>query len=103
MGGLNPTRLAEARAGLAAEPTTMVLAGGTDAMVEINMGHRRPKAVLSVCRIPELRSWSYDVAPDGTTTPLLRIGAGVTYAEIETDPLRKWVPALAQAARTVGS
>src|SRR5436309_46175 len=102
MSVLNPTHLADALAALAAEPTTMVLAGGTDAMVEINMGHRRPKAVLSVGRIPELRSWSYDASADGTT-PLLRIGAGVTYAEIETDPLRKWVPALAQAARTVGS
>src|SRR3954463_7660707 len=103
MSVLNPTHLADALAVLAAEPTTMVLAGGTDAMVEINMGHRRPKAVVSVGRIPELRSWSYDVSPDGTKPPLLRIGAGVTYAEIETDPLRTWVPALAQAARTVGS
>src|SRR3954468_8884000 len=103
MSVLNPTHLADALAALAAEPTTMVLAGGTDAMVEINMGHRRPKAVVSVGRIPELRSWSYDVSPEGTAPPLLRIGAGVTYAEIETDPLRTWVPALAQAARTVGS
>ena len=81
----------------------MVLAGGTDAMVEINMGHRRPAAVVSVGRIPELRSWSYDISPDGSTPPFLRLGAGVTYAEIETEPLRSWVPALGQAARTVGS
>src|SRR3954465_6584079 len=101
MSVLNPTHLADALAALAAEPTTMVLAGGTDAMVEINMGHRRPKAVVAVGRIPEVRSRSYDVSQERTTSPLLRIGAGVTYAEIETGPLRKWVPALAHAARTV--
>jgi len=103
MSVLNPTRLADALAALAAEPTAMVLAGGTDAMVEINMGHRRPPAVVSVGRIPELRSWSFDVSPDGATPSTLRIGAGVTYAEIEAEPLRSWVPALGQAARTVGS
>src|SRR3954468_534033 len=103
MSVLNPTQLADALAALAAEPTAMVLAGGTDAVVEINMGHRRPNAVVSVGRIPELRSWSYEASPDDTTPPLLRIGAGVTYAEIEMEPLRTWVPALGQAARTVGS
>jgi len=103
MSVLNPTRLADALEALAAQPTALVLAGGTDAMVEINMGHRRPDAVVSVSRIPELRSWSYDVSPDGTTPAQLRIGAGVTYAEIETEPLCTWVPALGQAARTVGS
>jgi len=103
MSVLNPTHLAEALEALAAQPTALVLAGGTDAMVEINMGHRRPTAVVSVSRIPELRSWSYDVSPDGTTPARLRIGAGVTYAEIETEPLSGWVPALGQAARTVGS
>ncbi|HZY07574.1 MAG TPA: FAD binding domain-containing protein, partial [Ilumatobacteraceae bacterium] len=86
MSVLNPTRLADALEALAAQPTALVLAGGTDAMVEINMGHRRPDAVVSVSRIPELRSWSYDVSPDGTTPAQLRIGAGVTYAEIETEP-----------------
>ena len=103
MSVLNPTRLAEALEALAAQPTALVLAGGTDAMVEINMGHRRPSAVVSVSRIPELRTWSYDASPDGTSPAQLRIGAGVTYAEIETEPLCTWVPALGQAARTVGS
>src|SRR3954454_9851360 len=100
---LNPTDLADALAALAGQPSAMVLAGGTDAMVEINMGHRRPLAVISVGRIPELRSWSFDASSDDTAPPLLRIGAGVTYAELETEPLSTWVPALGQAARTVGS
>ncbi len=33
----------------------------------------------------------------------LTLGAGVRWAEIERDPLRAMVPALAEAARTVGS
>ncbi len=92
------TTLNEALELLSAEPDSMVLAGGTDAMVEINMGHRRPEGVVAVGRIPELRTWSYNA--DSAT---LRIGAAVTYGELEGDPFVRWVPALSQAARTVGS
>ena len=98
MSVLISTNLDEALAALAAEPKSMVLAGGTDAMVEVNSGHRRPDAVIAVGRIPELRTWSHD-AKTGT----LRIGAAVTYAELEVEPFLGWVPALSQAARTVGS
>jgi CO/xanthine dehydrogenase FAD-binding subunit len=98
MSVLISTTLTEALDALAAEPTAMVLAGGTDAMVEVNSGHRRPLAVIAVGRIPELRTWSHDSA-----TATLRIGAGVTYAELELEPFLGWVPALSQAARTVGS
>ena len=98
MSVLISTTLTEALDALAAEPTSMVLAGGTDAMVEVNSGHRRPLAVVAVGRIPELRTWSHDPA-----SAMLRIGAAVTYAELETEPFLRWVPALSQAARTVGS
>lgn len=92
------TTLAEALGALADDPSAMVLAGGTDAMVEVNSGHRRPESVIAVGRIPELRTWSHDV-----TESALRIGAAVTYAELEDEPFLDWVPALSQAARTVGS
>jgi CO/xanthine dehydrogenase FAD-binding subunit len=98
MNVLISTTLAEALGALAAEPASMVLAGGTDVMVEVNSGHRRPDAVIAVGRIPELRTWSHDAE-----TSTLRIGAGVTYAELEQEPFVGWVPALSQAARTVGS
>jgi len=98
MGVLISTTLTEALDALAAEPTSMVLAGGTDVMVEVNGGHRRPQVVISVARIPELRTWSHDAA-----TGTLRIGAAVTYSELEAEPFLGWVPALSQAARTVGS
>ena len=75
-----------------------MLAGGTDVMVEVNMGHRKPVAVVAVGRVAELRSWLHD-----PVTATVRIGAGVTYAELMTEPLASLLPALAQAARTVGS
>ncbi|MEP7202095.1 MAG: FAD binding domain-containing protein [Ilumatobacteraceae bacterium] len=92
------TTLAEALGALAAQPSSTVLAGGTDVMVEVNGGHRRPDAVIAVGRIPELRTWSHD-----TQESTIRIGAGITYAELERAPFLQWVPALSQAARTVGS
>ena len=84
---------------LAAEPSATVLAGGTDLMVEVNDGHRRPDAsVVVVNRIPELRSWRHD-----PQTATVTIGAAVSYREMLDGPLATMVPALAQAARTVGS
>ena len=71
-------------------------------MVEINERHRTipyPVApVISVGRVPELTSWTID--PEARR---LTLGAAVRWAEIERDPLRGVVPALAEAARTVGS
>ena len=82
-------------------PTALVVAGGTDLMVDINEGHRpvgRDDVVVGVNHIPELRSWTLDRAAG-----ILRLGASVTYAELAAPPLAGVVPALAQAARTVGS
>jgi CO/xanthine dehydrogenase FAD-binding subunit len=96
-----PTTLAEALAALSEQPDALVLAGGTDLLVEINEGHRRladDVMVLSVNRVPDLRSWTLDRAA-GT----LRLGAAVTYTELAAEPLAGVLPALAQAARTVGS
>ncbi len=84
---------------LGEHPDAMLLAGGTDAMVEINDGHRRPNAmVIALNRVPDLRSWRHDPV-SGTVT----IGAGVTYTELMQEPLAELLPALAEASRTVGS
>ncbi len=98
MSVLVPTSLDGALQALADHPDATVLAGGTDLMVEFNGGRRRPSDVVVVNRVPELCTWRHD-----PVTGTLRIGAGVTYAEIEREPIATWVPALAQAARTVGS
>ena len=83
---------------LDANPSSTLLAGGTDLMVEVNLHGRRPSDVIAVNRIPELRTWSLDEAAGSVT-----IGSGVPYSDMETGRLAELVPALAEAARTVGS
>lgn len=96
---MHPSTIAEATTLLANDPTAMLLAGGTDAMVEINDGHRRPRStVITVNRIADLRSWRHD-----PTAGTLTIGAAVTYTELMAEPLASLIPALADASRTVGS
>ncbi len=94
-----PSTVEEVVEHLAADPGATVLSGGTDLMVEVNDGHRRPTgSVVVVNRVAELRSWRHDPVA-GTVT----IGAAVSYTEMLDGPLARLVPALAQAARTVGS
>jgi len=93
---LIPDSLDRACAQLADHPEAHVLAGGTDFMVEVNFGHRRPEAVLSLARVPELKGWRLD-------GDRLVLGAGVTYTELTDPAVAVVAPALAQAARTVGS
>jgi CO/xanthine dehydrogenase FAD-binding subunit len=92
------TSLPDALAALASRPEAHVLAGGTDLMVEVNFGHRRPTAVVAVDRVPELGGWHHD-----ERTGTVRLGAGLTYRAMQDAPLARLVPALAEAARTVGS
>lgn len=94
-----PATVDEAIEQLAADPCATIVAGGTDLMVEINDGRRRPSgSVVMVNRIAELLSWRHD--PVERT---LTIGAAVTYRQMLDGPLAAMAPALAQAARTVGS
>ena len=95
---LVPTTLDEALRALAATPGASVLAGGTDLMVEVNEGRKQVTDVVAVSRLPELRTWTFD-----PINRSLHLGAAITWREIEQAPISDWVPALAQAARTVGS
>jgi CO/xanthine dehydrogenase FAD-binding subunit len=90
-----PTSLDAALDALDAAPDADLLAGGTDLMVETNFGHRRPEAIVALRRVPELRGFRRD---DGR----LVLGAGLTYTDMQRD-LAGALPALADAARTVGS
>jgi CO/xanthine dehydrogenase FAD-binding subunit len=92
---IQPGSWAEALAIKAEMPAAIPLAGGTDLMVELNFGARRPPALLDLTRISELRQWDVD----GNE---VRLGAGVTYSQVITE-LRDKLPGLALAARTVGS
>ena len=93
---LTPTRLDDALRALAEDPSTTVLAGGTDLMVGVNAGERRPGRVLSLRHLDELRTWRRE-GDD------LVIGAATTYATLLHPELAALAPGLAQAARTVGS
>jgi CO/xanthine dehydrogenase FAD-binding subunit len=90
-----PTTLAGVFDALEELPDAHLLAGGTDLMVEVNFGHRRPPSVVGLRRVEELRG--YDVLEDEVV-----LRSGVTWTEIEHD-LVDVLPGLAAAARTVGS
>jgi CO/xanthine dehydrogenase FAD-binding subunit len=93
---LTPTSLDEALRLKAENPGAVPIQGGTDVMVALNFDRDRPQAMLNLNEVAELRGWSRS---NGT----LRLGSGVTYAEIEHSELREVLPALAEASRTVGS
>lgn len=98
---LVPDRLDDALAALDSDPALTVLAGGTDLMVELNYGRRRPLDVLSLRRLAGLRDWHVERTAAGADEVVL--GAAVTYTMLLGDELAGLFPALAQAARTVGS
>jgi CO/xanthine dehydrogenase FAD-binding subunit len=72
---------------------TTLLAGGTDLMVEINFGRARPRAVVAIDRLDELKGLE--------SNSHIRMGALVTFTRmLDEDPGSR---ALREAARTVGS
>jgi CO/xanthine dehydrogenase FAD-binding subunit len=91
-----PNSLDGALAALRDHPDAHLLAGGTDLMVEVNFGHRRPPAVIALRNVRELR----ERRRVGTT---LTLGSGVTYAHLAASDIALTHPALSAAARTVGS
>ncbi|HVD09881.1 MAG TPA: FAD binding domain-containing protein, partial [Gaiellaceae bacterium] len=92
---LAPRSLDEALRLKAERPDAVPIQGGTDVMVELNFDRARPPALLNLNEVPELRGWSRDI---GT----IRLGAGLTYTEAMEGELAELLPALAEAARTVG-
>ena len=56
-------------------PEAIILAGGTDVMVQVNKGSMPVDQVVAIGRIPELQGWSRE-------GDWLHLGAGVTYSEM---------------------
>ncbi len=83
-----PTDLEETLELLSEDPDAVLLAGGTDLMVEVNFGRHRPDHVIGLRRLDAIQS-----------VEEAAIGAGVTYRRLERGP---W-PALRELSRTVGS
>ena len=92
---VQPDTWAEALTAKAERPDLLPIAGGTDVMVDINFDRRRPAGMLDLTRIDEIAVWSVEGG-------VVRMGAGVTYAQVESD-LAGLAPGLAMASRTVGS
>jgi len=91
---LLPHSLDEALAMKAERPEATPIAGGTDLMVDLNFGRRRPSAMIDLSRVAELASWQQENGQ-------VFLGSGLTYATIV-----KEMPAfkpLVQASRSVGS
>ena len=93
-----PSSLTEETQLLSKNPDAHLLTGGTDMMVEVNFNHRHPDTVIALRNIPEFQRWNID-----TASGLVHIGSSVPYATMEHGELAKALPALAEAARTVGS
>jgi CO/xanthine dehydrogenase FAD-binding subunit len=93
---LVPTTLGDALASLGEDPSCLVLAGGTDLMVQVNEGLCHPERVLALGALTELA----DRRRDGD---VLVLGAGTTYTQLMEPDVATAAPALAHAARTVGS
>jgi len=93
---LTPRTLEQALQLKAEHPDAWPIQGGTDVLVALNFDRGRPEAMLNLNKVAELRGFTRE---DGR----LRLGSGLTYAEIEHGPLREVLPALAEASRTVGS
>jgi len=93
---IRPRELDEALAARAAHPDYMVLAGGTDLMVNAN--HKRaPAGIIDLWRLPGLHAIT--AGGDG-----IAIGAGATWLEVERHPtILERYRALAAAAREIGA
>jgi len=75
-----------------------VLCGGTDILIQMRAGVRRPSRLVDVKGIPELRQISFDPKTG------LRLGAAVPCIEVfESALMRKHYPGLTEAAHLIGS
>jgi len=92
---LTPRTLEEALRLKAERPDAVPIQGGTDVMGDLNFDRARPVALLNLNEVAELRGWTRQ---NGTAW----LGSGLTYAEAMERPLAETLPALAEAARTVG-
>ncbi|MDX6628071.1 MAG: hypothetical protein QOH00_317 [Gaiellales bacterium] len=91
-----PQTLEEALRLRADHPGARPIAGGTDLMVALNAERERPAALIDLGRVQELRGWRYEGEE-------LVLGAALTYTESTDGEVASALPALAAAARTVGS
>ena len=95
---LAPASLDEALEALAARaPNARLIAGGTDLLIELELGARSPCALIDLSRLPGLDSIEFR---DG----IVHLGPLVTHAQVVADPrLRSAAAPLALACREIGA
>jgi CO/xanthine dehydrogenase FAD-binding subunit len=92
-----PRSLSEAFNALGNGKKTLLLAGGTDVIVQLREGRRECDQLIDLKHIPELMSYSF--GSDGS----LEIGAAVPLAQLYEDPeVRRKYPALVDCATIIG-
>lgn len=92
---LLPRHWDEALDMMAARPTAVPVAGGTEVMVRLNAGDAPPDVVLDLSRLAAAAVWRRQ---EGT----VRLGATLTYTRL-ADELSGPLPGVAEAAAAVGS
>jgi carbon-monoxide dehydrogenase medium subunit len=79
-------------------PDARLLAGGTDLLVRLRLGHVQPSLVLDLKRVDALRSDVVEI------DACLRVGARTVMTDLIADErIRRHYPALVEAASVVGS
>lgn len=92
-----PATIAEAAQLLAQNPNAVLLAGGTGLIANLRLGLGSPRMLVSLERVGELRG----VTRSGAS---LRIGAGVTLAQIMAEPsVRERFASIAEAAASIAA
>lgn len=94
----SPRALDEAL-GLRSDPSWLVIAGGTD-VYPMHVGRAIDRPLLDLSRVQALQG--LETRADASGREWLRMGAGVTWAQLRDDPAPPGLEALGQAAAEVG-
>jgi carbon-monoxide dehydrogenase medium subunit len=93
---IRPGNMEDAIAALQANDEPYLLAGGTDLLIGMKTNAVRPKCLIDLKGIPDIDCIEYDNG--------FKLGALTTVRDVEVSPLiREKIPALSEAAGTLGS
>jgi CO/xanthine dehydrogenase FAD-binding subunit len=93
---IRPGNMQDAIAALRANDEPYLLAGGTDLLIGMKTNAVRPKCLIDLKGIPDIDCIEYDNG--------FKLGALTTVRDVEVSPLiREKIPALSEAAGTLGS
>jgi carbon-monoxide dehydrogenase medium subunit len=93
----HPASVQDAIVLLGQKSNAVLMAGGTDLLVEMKKGFRKPDDIISLAKINDLKLITWDEKN-------LYVGACATHNDIISSPLvKKWLPVLAEASSKIGS